>query len=235
MKLRGKLRLLAQTAALALVAGTLVTAAQPATAQVADAATDQLRAQIDSILADPALAGAKAGVVVVDAATGEELYNRDGADRLMPASNRKLLTSTAALDILGLDYRFTTDVRATAPKVGSVLTGDLYLRGTGDPTMLASDYDALAAQVAASGVRLVTGSLVADDTWFDDTRMGLEWAWDDEPYYYAAQVSALTVAPDTDYDAGSIVVAAGPGSSRSRYWCIPTRTPPSGGPRRWTP
>ncbi len=213
MKSRGSYRTLAQAVVLAVVAGTLVTAAQPATAQVADAAADQLHAQLDSILSDPALNGAKAGVVVVDTTTGETLYRRDGADRLMPASNRKLLTSTAAMDILGPEFRFTTEVKATAWKTGPVLAGDLFLRGTGDPTMLASDYDALATQIAASGVRLVTGSLVADDTWFDDTRLGQEWSWEDEPYYYAAQVSALNVAPDTDYDTGSIIATAGPAAT----------------------
>src|SRR5690606_24428086 len=104
-------------------------------------------------------------------------------------------------------------VRAVGRPHGGALVGDLYLRGTGDPTMLAADYDALAAQVAASGVRVVTGDLVADDTWFDAVRLGREWAWDDEPYYYAAQVSALSVAPDTDYDAGTVIVTVRPGAA----------------------
>jgi len=112
----------------------------------------------------------------------------------------------AALEVLGPDYRFSTTVGATGRVKGRALIGDLYLRGTGDPTMLAADYDALAAQVAASGVRAVTGNLVADDTWFDDVRLGTGWAWDDEPFYYDAQVSALTAAPDTDFDAGSVIV-----------------------------
>src|SRR5205823_4177412 len=55
------------------------------------------------------------------------------------------------------------------------------------------------------------GGLVADDTWFDDVRLGHDWAWDDEPYSYAAQVSALTVAPDDDFDVGSVMVEVAPG------------------------
>jgi D-alanyl-D-alanine carboxypeptidase/D-alanyl-D-alanine-endopeptidase (penicillin-binding protein 4) len=90
-------------------------------------------------------------------------------------------------------------------------TSTCYLRGGGDPTMLASDYDALAAQVASAGILEVQGKLVVDDTFFDNVRLATGWAWDDEPYSYNAQTSALTIAPDTDYDAGSIIVRVKPG------------------------
>ncbi|MEV3990163.1 D-alanyl-D-alanine carboxypeptidase/D-alanyl-D-alanine-endopeptidase [Streptomyces sp. NPDC049837] len=169
-----------------------------------------LKGAIDTILTDPRLDGGAAGVVVADAASGETLYQRDGGDRLMPASNTKIATSLAAMALLGPEYRFRTEVLATARPKGGVLHGDLYLRGTGDPTTLAGDYDALAARVAAAGVRRVTGRLVADDTRFDGNRLGRAWAADDESSYYSAQISPLTVAPDTDYDSGTVVVEAAP-------------------------
>jgi len=172
-----------------------------------------LAADLDRILADARLRGAHAGVVVRDADTGEALYERGAVDRLLPASNNKLLTSAAALQALGSDYRFTTAVHAVAEQRGAVLEGDLYLRGTGDPTLLAGDYERLAAGVAAAGIRVVTGRLMADDTWFDKVRLGSSWAWDDEPFYYSAQVSALSVAPDTDYDAGTVILRIGPGAA----------------------
>ncbi|WP_344951299.1 D-alanyl-D-alanine carboxypeptidase/D-alanyl-D-alanine endopeptidase [Sphaerisporangium flaviroseum] len=168
---------------------------------------------IDQILSASNLAVARSGVVVRSAETGEQLYAQDTGKIFLPASNAKLLTSAAAVDTLGLDYRFTTSVLSSGRRVGSTLAGDLYLKGTGDPTMLATDYDALAAKVAGSGVKLVAGRLVADDTWFDDVRLGTDWAWDDEPYYYAAQISALTASPDTDYDAGSVIVSVAPGDA----------------------
>ncbi|ASO20371.1 D-alanyl-D-alanine carboxypeptidase/D-alanyl-D-alanine-endopeptidase (penicillin-binding protein 4) [Actinoalloteichus hoggarensis] len=167
---------------------------------------------LDRILADPRLAGAATGVVVRRAADGEILFQRGADEHLLPASNGKLLSSVAALDSLGPDYRFVTEVRSDAPVLGRVLNGDLYLRGTGDPTLLAQDYADLAAQVADAGITLVRGDVVADDTWFDDTRLGTGWSWDDEPYYYSAQISALNVAPDTDYDAGTVIVRVAPGA-----------------------
>lgn len=221
-------RLLPRSLALvALVAAVATAGAPTATADAPTPAQTQLHATIDAILADSRLAGAQAGVVVVDTETGRTLYDRNGDRRLVPASNTKLLTSTAALALLGPGHRFTTDVSVTGRRHAGLVTGDLYLRGGGDPTMLAADYDALAARVAAAGVRVVTGNLVADDTRYDHTRLGPDWTWDDEPYYYAAQVSALTVAPDTDYDAGTVIVHAAPASAAGGRPVI-TMTPPNG-------
>ncbi|MGK5738618.1 D-alanyl-D-alanine carboxypeptidase/D-alanyl-D-alanine endopeptidase [Micromonospora sp. URMC 103] len=220
-------RLFPRTLALvALVATTATVGASTATAEAPPPAVTRLAATIDDVLADPALAGAQASVVVVDTATGQTLYDRNGDRRMVPASNTKLLTSTAAMALLGPQHRFTTDVRASGRRQGGRVAGDLYLRGGGDPTMLAADYDALAAQVAAEGVRMVTGNLVADDTRYDRTRLGPDWTWDDEPWYYAGQVSPLTVAPDTDYDAGTVIVHAAPGRAGARPKI--TTTPPTG-------
>lgn len=184
-----------------------------------------LGSDLDGILADPGLAGADVGLVVRTVG-GEIVYQRSSDRRQQPASNAKLVTSAAAMEVLGPDYRFTTTVASAARQKEDVLDGDLYLKGTGDPTVLAAGYDALAKQVADKGITFVRGKLVADDTWFDDTRLGLGWAWDDEPYYYNAQVSALTAAPDTDYDAGSIVVKVSPGANGAK--ATVTTVPPTG-------
>lgn len=202
--------LLAVVASVLLVTGSSAVAETPGEvpASVAD-----LTADIDQILTDARLTGSQAGVMVRDGDTDEVLYARNPDTRLLPASNNKLFTSAAALEVLGPDHTFATRVRADGRLDGSFLSGDLYLVGGGDPTTLASDYDALAERIAAAGIRTVGGRLVADDTYFDANRLGTDWANDDEPYYYAAQISALTVAPDTDYDAGTVIVEVSGGSS----------------------
>jgi D-alanyl-D-alanine carboxypeptidase/D-alanyl-D-alanine-endopeptidase (penicillin-binding protein 4) len=170
-----------------------------------------LTAAIDALLDDRRLDGATVAVQVRDANTGEVLYDRGSDQRVLPASNLKLLSSAAAVDGLGEDHRFTTAVLATEAVRGGTLTSDLYLRGGGDPTTLAEDYRDLAADLAASGLVRVSGDLVADDSYFDDVPLGTGWSWDDEPYYYSAPTSALTVAPDTDYDSGTVIVRVTPG------------------------
>src|SRR4029453_14543425 len=85
--------------------------------------------------------------------------------------------------------------------------------GCGAPTALESDYVGLAEQLRAAGVRRVDGDLIADDTYFDHVRLGDSWAWDDEPFYYNAQISALTLAPNTDYASGTAIVESRPGAA----------------------
>ncbi|WP_159941755.1 MULTISPECIES: D-alanyl-D-alanine carboxypeptidase/D-alanyl-D-alanine-endopeptidase [unclassified Nocardiopsis] len=193
-----------------------VLAASPAHADTPEDRLGGLRQDIDALLADPALEGAVSGVVVVDPGTGETLYSRDGGARLLPASNAKLFTSAAALEVLGADRTFTTEVVARGGDGRHGRRGhrgsveDLYLVGGGDPTLSADDLDALAADVAASGVTTVRGDVYADDTWFDSERLVGDWWPEDEPYAYSAQISALTVAHGDRYDTGVTEVSVSP-------------------------
>lgn len=173
---------------------------------------DGLKTAIDGVLANSRLAGAQADVLVRSATDGSVLYSQSPNNRLIPASNDKLYSSTAALALLGPDYTFNTTVATTGSQQGPVVTGDLYLKGTGDPTMQAADYDKLAANVAAKGIRVVKGHLVVDDTFFDHRQLGNNWAWDNNPFSFQPEISALTVAANSNFDIGSLTVETAPAS-----------------------
>ncbi|MHA6577521.1 D-alanyl-D-alanine carboxypeptidase/D-alanyl-D-alanine endopeptidase [Pseudomonas yamanorum] len=163
---------------------------------------------LDQLLADPALHGASVSLMVRDARSGNTLYQHNPRTRLTPASSLKLLTTAAAMDVLGPQYRFATQLLSDGNRQGAVLNGNLYLRGLGDPTIQWADYQALAASLAQQGIQQVQGDLVFDDTFFDAERLGTDWSQDDESTYYGAQISALTVSPNDDFDAGSLLVTA---------------------------
>lgn len=163
---------------------------------------------LDRLLADPALHGATVSLMVRDAKSGSTLYQHNPRTRLVPASSLKLLTTAAAMDVLGPQYRFSTQLLGSGTRNGSVLSGNLYLRGLGDPTIQWADYQALAASLAQQGIKQVQGDLVFDDSFFDAERLGIDWSQDDESTYYGAQISALTVSPNTDFDAGTLIVTA---------------------------
>jgi D-alanyl-D-alanine carboxypeptidase/D-alanyl-D-alanine-endopeptidase (penicillin-binding protein 4) len=199
--------------AVAVTAAGAITIAGTVVAQAQETGDDALAAAIDAILADPKLVDSQANILVKDATTGEVVYDHNGNQRAIPASNNKIATVAGAFEVLGADYTFATEVLGDRP-VDGVVDGDLYLRGSGDPSMLIEDYQKLAADLADAGVSTVNGDLVADDTAFDDAGHGDEWAWGDLQYADAMEISALTVASTTeDRLAGTVRVFVDPGAA----------------------
>lgn len=192
------------------VTGALVTPAHAAPTAPAQgtparaAAAGSLSDDLDAILSDNRLKDATVDVVVRDDKAGTVLYDRNGNTKIAPASNNKLQTTAAAFGILGAGYKFRTTVYTKG--------GNLYLKGTGDPTMRAAEYDKLAAAVKAKGIKKVSGSLVADDTWFDTKRTPAGWDPTDLQFSYAGQTSALTVSPDDVFNADSVKISVTPGA-----------------------
>ncbi|WP_082232130.1 D-alanyl-D-alanine carboxypeptidase/D-alanyl-D-alanine endopeptidase [Halobacillus massiliensis] len=176
----------------------------------------ELTDKLNVILTDEKLNGALAGVSVRSSDTGELIYENDGDLRLKPASNMKLITGAAALDTLGPEYQFTTEVLAEGEVKGNgkMLQGDLYLKGKGDPTLMVEDLEAMAQSLKEKGIRQVKGDVIADDSWYDDIRLSEDISWNDETNYTAAQISALTVSPNEDYDAGTVIVEAYPSDQK---------------------
>lgn len=164
------------------------------TTQVGINETVPLTVKMASILKDERLAGAVTGVSVRKADTGETIYSSSAATRLHPASNMKLLTAAAALETLGTDYQFSTEVWVDGKIKGNSLQGDLFLKGKGDPTLLKEDFDQFAKDLLASGIYQINGDLVGDDSWYDDVRLSQDLNWSDESNYTGAGVSALTLS-----------------------------------------
>jgi D-alanyl-D-alanine carboxypeptidase/D-alanyl-D-alanine-endopeptidase (penicillin-binding protein 4) len=108
------------------------------------------------------------GVSIAVGVHGRVEYQRAGDRPQALASNQKLLTSMAALDVLGPDARLrTTASIARDSKRDSVVRGDLWLIGGGDPTLDDADLASLAARVAAAGVTRITGRVMGDTSAFD--------------------------------------------------------------------
>ena len=172
-----------------------------------------LEEKLDVILESEYLQGTITGISIRQAGTGETLYSQFDDIRLRPASNMKIITAAAALETLGADYQFSTDVLTNGTLRGKVLQGDMYLRGKGDPTLLKEDFDQLAKDLKDRGIHKVKGDLIGDDSWHDDVHLSRDLQWSDEPYYYGSQVSALTVSPNEDYDTGTVIVEVYPGAN----------------------
>jgi D-alanyl-D-alanine carboxypeptidase/D-alanyl-D-alanine-endopeptidase (penicillin-binding protein 4) len=159
----------AAAALLAIVAAPLLAAA--AEAAPTPAASRELEAALRAIVDGGPLASARAGVLVEDVETGQTLYAKDADALLNPASNVKLVTTAAALARMGPDYRFDTEFWAEAGWRPGTPAKTLWVRGTGDPTVLTERLWIMAGDLAHLGVRRI-GDLVVDESFFDGERTG---------------------------------------------------------------
>jgi serine-type D-Ala-D-Ala carboxypeptidase/endopeptidase (penicillin-binding protein 4) len=142
----------------------------------------------------------KAACVVLDLDSGQRLFSRRADEALIPASNMKLVTSIAALHMLGSDFEFVTRLLARGRLDGGVLQGDLVFVGGGDPNLSGrfhegdplALYRAWARALKTHGLNLVEGDLVFDSHLFHGPAFHEGWPGDDQYVrWYCAEVSAL--------------------------------------------
>jgi D-alanyl-D-alanine carboxypeptidase/D-alanyl-D-alanine-endopeptidase (penicillin-binding protein 4) len=165
-----------------------------------DPAEQKIADNLDARVQDTRLGSTFSGVVI-DSTEKTPIWGHDATTALMPASNTKLGTSTAALTILGPDHHFTTKVVYD--------NGTLTLVGGGDRTLTTADLTAMAT-TAVAGLKnagLTSVKVAVDDSLFPEPTLATGW---NDGYYpdSIAPVRALVVdgrhVTDTSLDAGQI-------------------------------
>jgi D-alanyl-D-alanine carboxypeptidase/D-alanyl-D-alanine-endopeptidase (penicillin-binding protein 4) len=165
-----------------------------------------------AVLGAPALAGALGGilthregwgVLVTSVTRGDTLFSVQPDVPLVPASTLKMYTAALALDRLGPDWRFRTEVLRDGPlEADGTVRGNLVMRGDGDPAFSRRfhpgiDYGApirhLADRVVAAGVKRVTGAVVADASAFEARTIPDGWLSRYAGSGYAAPFGALSL------------------------------------------
>ncbi len=159
-----------------------------------------LRDTLNQILFDANTPNAIWAVRVLETESGKVIYDRNGFTSMIPASNTKMYTTAAALELLGVDHTYETGLYAAGPIRNGVLEGALVVKGSGDPVIggrfndgdLTQTFRRWADSLKAAGVHRIDGDIVGDDNVFDDVPLGYSWAWDDEPFWYSAEISGLS-------------------------------------------
>ena len=174
----------------------------------------------------PGVQRAAWGIVVHSLDRNERIFEMHPRTLLVPASATKLVSVAAAAEAVGWDFRFETTVRATTPVVDGVLRGDLFITGSGDPSIEGRGGQPLSAWVnalKARGLTRIDGRVIADDNAVEEPRPQLAWAWDDLAYQTGALFGALnlgenrmvvTVTPGASTDVEPVLLVEPSASSR---------------------
>ncbi|NLX04650.1 MAG: D-alanyl-D-alanine carboxypeptidase/D-alanyl-D-alanine-endopeptidase [Phycisphaerae bacterium] len=168
---------------------------------------------IEAELAKARSQKAAVGIKIVAAGSGRVIYESGAATPLAPASNMKVITTAAAMGVLGPDFQFTTPIGLRGQ--------DLVVIGSGDPSTgdadlegdlsLADEFDLLGRHLVKHGVGKIPGKLIVDASIFDDELRHPHWPKDQYRKWYAAPVAGLNINDNC------LDVRAGPGEG-GRGW-----------------
>jgi D-alanyl-D-alanine carboxypeptidase/D-alanyl-D-alanine-endopeptidase (penicillin-binding protein 4) len=144
--------------------------------------------------------GGEWGAIIVSLTRRDTLFSKNADAMMQPASTMKMYTSAVAFDQFGTDHTFRTPVLHDGSlKPDGTLDGNLYLKGVGDPSMSprfwhdVEPMEALAKEIAATGIKRIHGDLVGDATAFEDKLVPDGWKTSYLGAAYAARVSALSL------------------------------------------
>lgn len=144
---------------------------------------------------DSQMRHAVVGLAVLDANTGQLLFGRNEQIGLAPASTQKVLTSIASFELLGKDYKYQTKLGYSGKITNGTLNGNLYLLGSGDPTLgswrFAGTRDSVVLQqlvraVKRAGIKRIEGLVTTNESGFSHQAIPDGWIWQDIGNYYGA-------------------------------------------------
>jgi D-alanyl-D-alanine carboxypeptidase/D-alanyl-D-alanine-endopeptidase (penicillin-binding protein 4) len=165
---------------------------------------NNIQKAIENLAKEEQLLYGEVGFAVVDMQTGNVVANYNANKSLIPASTLKAITTLTALQILGTDFRFKTELQYDGTiDANGILKGNLYIKGYGDPALGSDKMDntlPLAAllkswveAIKKAGIRQIDGKIVGDASYFKGDIAGDTWQWYDLGNYYATGTWGLNV------------------------------------------
>ncbi|MBW4563685.1 MAG: D-alanyl-D-alanine carboxypeptidase/D-alanyl-D-alanine-endopeptidase [Mojavia pulchra JT2-VF2] len=143
----------------------------------------QLATSVNSIINRPLFSRVRWGILVQSLSSEQPLYSRDAQKYFTPASNTKLLTTAAALQQLGTNFRIRTSIYQDD-------NGILRVVGRGDPSLSDTQLQALAKQLKQQGITQIS-QLAVDDSYIQGDIVNPTWQWEDVQSDYGAPISSF--------------------------------------------
>lgn len=161
----------------------------------------------NEFLADSVMEHASVSFCIIDAESGKSIFANCEEKCLIPGSILKLVSSAAALEILGPDHKFQTSLGYTGNlmKHSGILKGDIIITGGGDPSFGSTRFDKYYKgftdkwidEIKKTGIKRIKGRVITDDSYFDYQPVPAKWLWEDLGNYYGAGAYGLSVFDNT--------------------------------------
>lgn len=162
-----------------------------------------VRDELVSLSADKDLKNASIGFYAIDLTTNKIIAGLSPNTSLVPASTNKLVTTASALEILGQQTRFSTQILYTGKldTLKRVLYGDIIIKGGGDPCLGSYRYEKYyegfinnwASKIKALKIDSITGRVIADASYFTHQMIPSTWIWGDLGNYYGSGPNGLSI------------------------------------------
>lgn len=170
------------------------------TSAKAQTLSEKIKLAYSQFASDDQLKYASISFSVLNTETGRSVFTTNENTGLAPASTLKVITSATALAILGEDYRFKTEIATNGDIVNGILTGDLVVKGSGDPTFGSDRWAStkkeqilkqVLFEIQKRGIQKIEGKIIADDAIWDSETLPQGWIWQDIGNYYGAATNAV--------------------------------------------
>ncbi len=141
-------------------------------------------------IVQPADRKAAIGIKIVSLKGDYCIYQKNQDQLFIPASNTKLFTAASALEILGPDYRFETQL-VTDTQSNTTKIGNLYIKGGGDPTLETAHLEEMIKKLRARGIKEIKGNIIIDASVFDSNSKAPGWSKGDGPIFDKSPCNGL--------------------------------------------
>ncbi len=165
----------------------------------------RLQTEIDKLNTDEVLQHGEWGFCVMTADSGKIIAANNPDLSLMPASTLKILTTGAAIGLLGENFTYETKIEYDGiyDSINGIIHGNIYIKGCGDPTFNSARFNrddtislfqSLPFRLTKKGIKKIDGNIIGDASCFSDNPIPDDWSWSDIGQYYGAGTCGLAYA-----------------------------------------
>jgi serine-type D-Ala-D-Ala carboxypeptidase/endopeptidase (penicillin-binding protein 4) len=136
----------------------------------------------------------KVSILIYNPMDQDTIFSRNHTLPMIPASNTKLFTSAVALAVMGGDHELSTKILSDDSNLyDGAINGNIYIKGFGNPLFTEGELSRMVDEIRGRGIRSITGSVIGDDSYFDEIYSRDDWIHEEAANVKLPPVSALVI------------------------------------------